>query len=177
MPTPRRCWATRFARSSSSRYVRRTSPATSARRSGTVSATISNRSARLNSKGREPRTCSREHSPATLPTGAGTVSLNHMGLCVSDLAASLAFYRDVAGFTVQSGPYKIAGERFDTLTWNDGAEIEVAMLELDGFTIQLAQYHAAGAAPAPTGHNHVRNPHLCINVVDVASKHDAVVAS
>ena len=67
-----------------------------------------------------------------------------MGLCVSDLAASLAFYRDVAGFTVQSGPYQLVGEWFDTLTWNEGAEIEVAMLELDGFTIQLVQYHAAG---------------------------------
>ena len=100
-----------------------------------------------------------------------------MGLCVSDLAASLAFYRDVAGFTVQSGPYHIVGEWFDTLTWNEGADIEVAMLELDGFTIQLVQYHAAGADPAPTGHNHVGNPHLCINVVDVDAKHAAVVAT
>ena len=98
-----------------------------------------------------------------------------MGLCVSDLTASLAFYRDVAGFTVLSGPYEIAGEWFDTLTWNVGAEIEVAMLELDGFTIQLVQYHAAGDAPAPTGHNHVGNPHLCVNVVDVEAKHAAVV--
>ena len=72
-----------------------------------------------------------------------------MGLCVSDLAASLAFYRDVAGFTVQSGPYKLAGEWFDTLTWNEGAENEVAMHELDRFTIQHLQYHAAGDAPAP----------------------------
>jgi len=110
-------------------------------------------------------------------TDAGTVSLNHMGLCVSDLAASLAFYRDVAGFTVQSGPYHIVGEWFDTLTWNEGADIEVAMLELDGFTIQLVQYHAAGDDPAPTGHNHVGNPHLCINVVDVETKHAAVVAT
>jgi len=70
-----------------------------------------------------------------------------MGLCVSNLAASLAFYRDVAGFTVQSGPYHIVGEWFDTLTWNEGADIEVAMLDLDGFTIQLVQYHAAGDAP------------------------------
>jgi glyoxylase I family protein len=110
-------------------------------------------------------------------TAAGTVSLNHVGLCVSDLAASTAFYRDVAGFTVQSGPYRMSGEWFDTITRNEGADIEVAMLELDGFTIQLVQYHAAGAEPAPTGHNHVGNPHLCINVVDVEEKHAAIVAS
>jgi hypothetical protein len=51
------------------------------------------------------------------------------------------------------------------------------MLELDGFTMQLVQYHAAGADPAPTGHNHVGNPHLCINVVDVDTKHAAVTES
>jgi glyoxylase I family protein len=110
-------------------------------------------------------------------TSAGTVSLNHMGLCVTDVARSLAFYRDVAGFTVQSGPYRLGGEWFDTLTWNEGAEIEVAMLELDGFTMQLVQYHAAGAVPVAPGHNHVGNPHLCINVVDVDAKHAAITAT
>jgi glyoxylase I family protein len=116
-------------------------------------------------------------STSSEKTAAGTVGLNHMGLCVSDLAASTAFYRDVAGFTVLSGPYHMSGEWFDTITRNEGADIEVAMLELDGFTLQLVQYHAAGADPAPTGHNHVGNPHLCINVVDVEAKHATVVAS
>lgn len=111
------------------------------------------------------------------PTAAGTLGLNHVGLCVSDLGASVAFYRDVAGFTVQSGPYRIAGTWFDTLTRNEGADIEVAMLALGAFTLQLVQYHAAGAAPAPTGHNHAGNPHLCIDVDDVDAKHAAVVAT
>src|SRR5687768_11953838 len=53
-PRSRRWWAKRLARSSSSRYVSRTSPATRASRSGTVSTTISNRSARLNAIGAEP---------------------------------------------------------------------------------------------------------------------------
>jgi catechol 2,3-dioxygenase-like lactoylglutathione lyase family enzyme len=103
--------------------------------------------------------------------------VNHVGLCVADIAASLAFYRDVVGFTVQSAPFRIAGAWFDTLTRNDGAEIEVAMLELRGLTLQLVQYHAAGGAPVVAGHHHPGNPHLCIDVDDVDARHAAVVAS
>jgi catechol 2,3-dioxygenase-like lactoylglutathione lyase family enzyme len=100
-----------------------------------------------------------------------------MGLCVQDLRASLTFYTEVAGFTVRIAPRRIAGEWFDALTRNEGAEIEVAMVELGPFTLQLVQYHAAGASPISPGHNHPGNPHLSINVVDVDAKHAEVVAS
>ena len=107
---------------------------------------------------------------------ARTVGLNHMGLCVRDVGASVAFYRDVVGFEVRTPPFRMAGEWFDTLTWNEGAEIEVAMLALGGFTMQLVGYHAAGADPAPPGHNHPGNPHLCIDVDDVDATHAEVLA-
>jgi catechol 2,3-dioxygenase-like lactoylglutathione lyase family enzyme len=100
-----------------------------------------------------------------------------MGLCVRDVHASLDFYTDVAGFTVRMAPRRIAGDWFDTLTRNDGAEIEVAMVELGAFTLQLVQYHAAGASAVVPGHNHPGNPHLSITVVDVDAKHAEVLAS
>ena len=100
-----------------------------------------------------------------------------MGLCVEDLGTAVDFYRDVAGFTVRTPPTRLGGDWFDTLTWNEGAEIEIAMLELSGFTMQLVQYHAAGAESVAPGHNHAGNPHLCINVDDVDAKHAEVIAS
>src|SRR5215831_6768950 len=106
-----------------------------------------------------------------------SVGVDHMGLCVRDLQASLAFYTEVAGFTVRMAPRRIAGEWFDTLTRNRGADIEVAMIELGSFTLQLVQYHAAGAPPISPGHNHPGNPHLSINVVDIDTRHAEVVAS
>jgi len=100
-----------------------------------------------------------------------------MGLCVRDAAAATEFYRDVAGFAVRSGPSRIRGDWFDTLTHNRGAEIEVVMLALGDFTLQLVQYHEAGADAAPAGHHHAGNPHLCFDVSDVDAKHAEVVAS
>ncbi len=103
--------------------------------------------------------------------------VDHLGLCVRDLRGSLAFYTEVAGFTVRMAPRRIAGAWFDTLTRNDGADIEVAMVELGSFTLQLVQYHAAGASPVTPGHNHPGNPHLSIDVVDVDAKHAEVLAA
>ncbi len=104
------------------------------------------------------------------------MGLDHLGLCVRDMSASLAFYRDVAGFAVRSGPFRMQGAWFDTLTRNDGADIEVAMLGLGGFTLQLVQYHAAGAEPVVSGHHHPGHPHLCFDVADVEAKHAEIAA-
>jgi hypothetical protein len=61
---------------------------------------------------------------------------------VTDLDTSLAFYRDV-GFEVGLRT-RASGEWFDTLTRNEGADVESAMLRLADFTLQLVQYHASG---------------------------------
>jgi catechol 2,3-dioxygenase-like lactoylglutathione lyase family enzyme len=102
--------------------------------------------------------------------------LNHVGLTVSSLDASVAFYRDVVGFELFSRR-RMQGEWFDTLTHNSGADIEVAMLRLGTFVLQLVEYHAAGGDRLALAHHHVGNPHLCIDVDDVDARHAAIVVS
>jgi catechol 2,3-dioxygenase-like lactoylglutathione lyase family enzyme len=102
-------------------------------------------------------------------------SLNHIGLTVLDVERSVVFYRDVAGMEVWSRR-QMQGEWFDTLTHNHGAVIDVAMLRLGSFTLQLVQYLEAGGDVLPVAHHHVGNPHLCINVADVDTMHDRAVA-
>ena len=100
--------------------------------------------------------------------------LNHMGLTVSDIERSIEFYRDTVGMK-PSYRTRISGEWFDTLTQNRGADIDVASLSLGDFNLQLVQYLAAGGRRLDLGHNHVGNPHLCIDVEDVDAKRRAVV--
>jgi len=102
--------------------------------------------------------------------------LGHVGLTVSDLDASIAFYRDVIGFTLD-GRYDIAGEWFDTLTHNQGAQLDVAMLQLGGFTLQLVAYDAGGGGRLELAHHHVGNPHLNITVDDLDARHAAITAT
>jgi len=101
--------------------------------------------------------------------------VNHVGLTVSDLERSIAFYRDTVGMKpgmrTRSG-----GEWFDVLTHNRGADIDVAYLSLGEFSLQLVQYLAAGGEPLPLAHHRIGNPHLCIEVDDVEAKRREVLA-
>ena len=54
--------------------------------------------------------------------------VNHVGLTVTDLGRSVAFYRDVVGLEVQVERFRTGGEWFDKLTENSGAVIHGAML-------------------------------------------------
>ena len=103
-------------------------------------------------------------------------AVNHVGLTVTDLERSLAFYRDVVGLEVQVEHFRTGGAWFDTLTENSGAVVAGAMLGDDSFCLQLLQYEEGGGADAVTGHNRVGNLHLSINVADVEAKRAEVVA-
>lgn len=100
-----------------------------------------------------------------------TTSLNHVGLTVSDLEASQAFYVDVAGMELVLRGYRTGGAWFDTLTENEGAVIDAALLIAGDLTLQLVQYLEAGEPDAVTGHSRVGNLHLSFDVDDAAAKH------
>ena len=96
--------------------------------------------------------------------------LNHVGLTVSDLGESVAFYRDVVGFTVKLERMIAEGEWFDTLTDGAGATIEFALVGDDRFTLQLVQYLVGAGPPARTGHVGVGNVHFCVEVHDLDAR-------
>jgi catechol 2,3-dioxygenase-like lactoylglutathione lyase family enzyme len=103
--------------------------------------------------------------------------LNHVGLTVSDLDASVSFYTGVVGMQIDRRGIRTGGDWFDTLTGNAGAVIDVAMLRSGPLVLQLVQYEAGGNPDVATGHNRIGNLHLCINVDDVDAKHAEIVAS
>jgi catechol 2,3-dioxygenase-like lactoylglutathione lyase family enzyme len=91
---------------------------------------------------------------------------NHIGLTVTDLDASTAFYRDVVGMELERR-YPIAEDAwFKTLTENPDAVVEAVMLRLGAIRLQLVQYHRGGS-PGGTGHAALGGLHLCFEVDDV----------
>jgi catechol 2,3-dioxygenase-like lactoylglutathione lyase family enzyme len=99
--------------------------------------------------------------------------LNHIGLTVSNLEASIAFYRDVVGLEMLShGPVRQLGEWFDRLTHNPGtSRTETAHMGIGGIKLQLIQYHESGSEPAALGHGSPGSPHLCVEVDEVIERH------
>lgn len=103
-----------------------------------------------------------------------SLSVNHVGLCVSDLEKSLEFYVGIAGFEVYIPAYDMSGEWFDVLTRNQDSEITVVMLRLGEVVLQLVRYNRGGGDFVGGGHNRPGNFHFCINVDDVDEVHRAV---
>ena len=95
--------------------------------------------------------------------------LSHHGLCVSDLARSLAFYRDGLGFA------ELSRKRFDDagtrkLLGLPGGVLDAVYLRRDAATLELLHFPqpgvTLGAGPRPM--NRVGLTHLSFLVADLA---------
>ncbi len=99
----------------------------------------------------------------------------HVGLTVSDIEHSTAFYRDVAG--MDEGPHMYsANEAFGRLVNNPGATLDSVFLTLGGFTLQLLQYRTKGGVRLQIDHHHIGSPHLSLFVPNARAKYDELVA-
>jgi catechol 2,3-dioxygenase-like lactoylglutathione lyase family enzyme len=70
--------------------------------------------------------------------------MTHIGICVTDLERSTAFYRDLLGFAYRS-ELRVQGEPTDTLLRLRSVDLQAVYLERDGTRIELLHYVAPGA--------------------------------
>lgn len=69
--------------------------------------------------------------------------LTHIGICVSDMTRSLAFYRDVLGMR-EVGRMNTDEATTGTILEVAGAKVELVYLERDGFRLELLHYPSPG---------------------------------
>jgi len=99
----------------------------------------------------------------------------HVGLTVSDIKRSAAFYRDIVG--MQEGAHQNStNDAFGRLVNNPGASLASVFLSLDGFTLQLLQYFTQGGVRLAVAHNNIGSPHLSFFVPDAGEKYTALAA-
>ncbi len=96
-------------------------------------------------------------------------ALDHVGLTVTNLDASLRFYREVVGMTVEA-TFELQNGGFARLTRNPPAAIKGAYVRAGGFKLQLLEYTAGGGAPQHIHHNNAGSPHMSFAVEDVEAK-------
>jgi len=100
--------------------------------------------------------------------------LSHIGICVSELERSVAFYRDALGFE-EISRLEVAGPESARLLQLEGGAVHAVYLQRDGTRIELLFYpqdgHQGAGAPAPM--NRLGLTHLSLRVADL----DAVVAA
>lgn len=74
--------------------------------------------------------------------------VNHVGLCVTDLARSRRFYEELLGFTHQRDLAVPDGPAGKLLRVTPPVGMTAAYLEREGFTLELLHFDRAGNAPA-----------------------------
>ena len=101
--------------------------------------------------------------------------LSHIGLCVSNLERSLAFYRDALGFRELSA-LEVSGVETDRLLELEGVKLRASYLERDAVRVELLCFDAPGSTgptePAPA--NRLGLTHLSLRVDDLDSAIHAV---
>jgi catechol 2,3-dioxygenase-like lactoylglutathione lyase family enzyme len=98
-------------------------------------------------------------------------SLYHVGLTVSNLERSMAFYQDAVGMAVEYSA-DLSSDSFDKLIAIKGIGIKFCYLTLGGFRLQLIEYVSGGdEAHLELRHNKVGNPHISLWVDDVESQY------
>lgn len=102
-------------------------------------------------------------------------ALFHVGLTVSDLDRSVAFYREVVGMDAPDGAIDVDSDGFGRLTANPGARLRTALLRADAFQLQLVEYRTGGGQRLELDHRHVGTAHLSFWVDDVATLRDALL--
>ena len=104
----------------------------------------------------------------------GVQRLSHVGICVSDLERSVAFYRDALGFAVLS-ELEVGGPDAEQLLDLDPVALRATYLERDGTRIELLRFDSPGetAGPGPRPINQLGLTHLSFRV---ASLDDAITA-
>ncbi len=70
------------------------------------------------------------------------ITFSHLGICVSDLDASLRFYCEGLGFT-EVAAHEV-GEEFAALMEVEGVRLRSRMIARDGVTVELLAFDAPG---------------------------------
>ncbi|HEY4927652.1 MAG TPA: VOC family protein [Acidimicrobiales bacterium] len=99
----------------------------------------------------------------------GGLSVSHIGICVSDLHASLRFYCEGLGF--EEVVSHEVGEEFAALMEIEGVRLRSRMIRRDGVTLELLDFVAPGITGSGDRRpmNQLGLTHLSLRVGDVES--------
>jgi catechol 2,3-dioxygenase-like lactoylglutathione lyase family enzyme len=96
-----------------------------------------------------------------------SLSANHVGLTVSDLECSVAFYRDLLGFNIAYERGEVTAEYMPRLVGIPGARLKIVGLDIPGLHIDLVEYIEPKGGTAAGTTADVGNLHIGFSVDDL----------
>jgi catechol 2,3-dioxygenase-like lactoylglutathione lyase family enzyme len=105
-------------------------------------------------------------------------TIHHVGITVSDMERSLAFYEDLLGGE-RLGPYERSGPRIDAVTGYPGVVVRQAFVRAqEGSTVvELLQYDGGSDVVLDPDNGNVGAAHVAITVTDLDGTLDRLRAA
>lgn len=104
-------------------------------------------------------------------------SVGHTGITVSDIDASIAFYRDVLGFPV-GAKFRVNGPIFEAVTGVAAVEIDIAFVHAPGHMLELLCYvNPSDKRPSTLRPLDPGFLHVCLKVTEIEQVVRAVRAA
>ena len=105
------------------------------------------------------------------------LSANHVGLTVSNLERSIAFYRDLLGFHVAYERGEVTAEYMPKLVGIPGARLKIAGLDIPGLRLDLIEYLAPKGLASAGVTPDVGNVHVGFTVDDLWAAYRSLSAA
>lgn len=113
-----------------------------------------------------------------VPTATSTAwrlgDIHHLGLTVTDIERSIAFYRDTLGMTLVRRRPRVDNEYVALQTGIAGVVLSVASFKVSpesAQSLEVVQYVNRAGPRAETATNRAGNSHLCLTVDDLLACH------
>ena len=101
--------------------------------------------------------------------------LHHLGLTVSDIERSIAFYRGLLGMELIRRRPRVTADYVSRQTGYDGVELSVASFRAgpaSGQSIEIVQYLTHTGQPGDPSTNRPGTSHICLLVDDLQASYD-----
>src|SRR5204863_8985806 len=108
---------------------------------------------------------------------AFSLSANHFALTMTELARSIAFYRDLLGFYVAYERGEVTAEYMPRLVGIPGARLKIAGLDVPGLHLDLVEYIAPHGSDQAGSTADVGNIHVGFTVDDLWAAYRELTAA
>jgi catechol 2,3-dioxygenase-like lactoylglutathione lyase family enzyme len=105
--------------------------------------------------------------------------MNHVGISVSDLDRSIAFYKDMLGMELAGPIVAFAGPLFEQVMALENPQGRIGFLSNGSLQIELFEFHHPTPAPKDPNYSVADRgiSHFCVEVTDLAATYERLLAA
>src|ERR1700712_3312490 len=107
------------------------------------------------------------------------MNFHHVGISVTNIDRSIAFYRDMLGMTLAMEPFALSGEMLDMVNGLKGVQVRTCHMMAGGASLELFEYASPDSKPKDPSYSVADRgiSHFGVMVTDIEGIYDRCTAA